>query len=372
MANNNGTEEAGAFLIGLFVIIGVIAFFLVQWLFIILVVIISAIVVGTINSSKKKNLDKEFKRMYESAFGNSTIKPTANVNRKELKEKLGIFDIDIYDDLFEPQIRSRGCSYFSNNKLEKINGSSKWTCVAKGTKDYNVMIAFDDDKITYTSCTCPYYQEDKKNCKHIYALLLEAKSKSNIPILEEAIFSYWDNLTKLYKEEIKYINDNQKKLNIIDKHKAEMLNSIINRFVDNNTKSIDSIKEKRYDEKDMFNSLVRLIQDGYQINENIKTFVYESNKVNNPASASEVVDYMADSNRVKLGDVLGGMLIADEIDKSFNKNKKSKRDEALEKEMDVYNLEDWQKDLVRKGEYDSWNFDEEDLEEGDYHYEDDN
>ena len=43
-----------------------------------------------------------------------------------------------------------------------------------------------------------------------------------------------------------------------------------------------------------------------------------------------------------------------------------------EKEMDNYGLEDWQKDLVRKGTYDPYNFDEsEELEEDDYYSEDD-
>lgn len=49
-----------------------------------------------------------------------------------------------------------------------------------------------------------------------------------------------------------------------------------------------------------------------------------------------------------------------------------KRKEELEKEMDAYDLEDWQKDLVRKGDYDPWNFEEDgELEEDDYYYEDD-
>lgn len=35
--------------------------------------------------------------------------------------------------------------------------------------------------------------------------------------------------------------------------------------------------------------------------------------------------------------------------------------------MNSYCLEDWQKDLVRNGSYDVWNFDEEELEEDDYY-----
>ena len=46
-------------------------------------------------------------------------------------------------------------------------------------------------------------------------------------------------------------------------------------------------------------------------------------------------------------------------------NKKSK----LEKEMDSNGLEDWQKDLVRKGEYEPHNFEESgDLDDDDYYY----
>lgn len=44
----------------------------------------------------------------------------------------------------------------------------------------------------------------------------------------------------------------------------------------------------------------------------------------------------------------------------------------LEKEMDYNGLEDWQKDLVRKGDYEPHNFEEMgDLDEDDYYYEDD-
>ena len=47
-------------------------------------------------------------------------------------------------------------------------------------------------------------------------------------------------------------------------------------------------------------------------------------------------------------------------------------DSELEKEMDMYALTDWQKEEVRKGNYDPWNFEEDgELEEDDYYYEDD-
>ncbi len=50
--------------------------------------------------------------------------------------------------------------------------------------------------------------------------------------------------------------------------------------------------------------------------------------------------------------------------------KKKKKKSFLEDEMDVYGLNDDEKEIVRRGEADPWDFEEEDLEEGDY-YEDD-
>ena len=51
----------------------------------------------------------------------------------------------------------------------------------------------------------------------------------------------------------------------------------------------------------------------------------------------------------------------------FNKNS----DDELEERMDNLDLEDWQKDLVREGKYDSENFEEDDSEdEDDYYHED--
>lgn len=55
------------------------------------------------------------------------------------------------------------------------------------------------------------------------------------------------------------------------------------------------------------------------------------------------------------------------MEEQQNKNNSKYTDE----ELDDYGLEDWQKELVKKGEYEPWNFEEEDLEEDDYHSEDD-
>lgn len=53
------------------------------------------------------------------------------------------------------------------------------------------------------------------------------------------------------------------------------------------------------------------------------------------------------------------------------RKKKSKEKDKLEKEMDLYNLEEFEREEVRRGYYSPENFEEEDLEDDDYYFEDD-
>ena len=54
-----------------------------------------------------------------------------------------------------------------------------------------------------------------------------------------------------------------------------------------------------------------------------------------------------------------------------SKKKERAKPRYTDKDLADYGLEDWQKDLVNKGEYEPWNFEEEDLDEDDYYYDDD-
>ena len=55
----------------------------------------------------------------------------------------------------------------------------------------------------------------------------------------------------------------------------------------------------------------------------------------------------------------------------LNEEKENKEKAKKLKECKDSELEDWQTDLVMKGEYDTRNFEEEDLEDDDYYNEDD-
>lgn len=76
-------------------------------------------------------------------------------------------------------------------------------------------------------------------------------------------------------------------------------------------------------------------------------------------------------NRDGLMTGIASLMVFDELMTDCSDEKDNSYDEKLEAEMNSHCLEDWQKDLVRNGSYDVWNFDEEELEEDDYYSEDD-
>lgn len=55
----------------------------------------------------------------------------------------------------------------------------------------------------------------------------------------------------------------------------------------------------------------------------------------------------------------------------LNDNDKENESGYTDEELDSYGLEEWQKEEVKKGNADPWNFEEEDLEDDDFYNEDD-
>ena len=169
MAKRNDTDGTIGFVLFIIFILAIGAFFLLKWAIIFLAIIISAIVVGIINLSRKNSRKNFIKSTIEKNFSDSVLQPTPKISQKELKEKLGLFDIDVYDEYFESKIKPRGQTYFAERRLENIkNNGDLWSCEIVGTERYNVLLKLEENKIIETNCTCPYHQKDSKNCKHIY------------------------------------------------------------------------------------------------------------------------------------------------------------------------------------------------------------
>lgn len=372
MAKKNDTEATIGFLLFIIFIIVIGAFFLLKWAIIFLVIIISAIVVGVINLSRKNNRKNFIKKVIENNFSDSVLKPIPKISQKELKEKLGLFDIDIYDEYFESKIKPRGQTYFAEGRLKKVkNDGDLWLCEIVGTETYNVSIRFEENRIIETNCTCPYHKEDNKNCKHMYALLIKAKCEWNLPKILEAITEYSGRLTKLIKEETEYISKNQKNLKL-NGNDLSIFNNDINEFMQKLNNASKSLEKNKYNETALLNILINIIESSYNYNKKVEDILVKAGKVDNPVSMNKVFNsYSSNDDKIKLSDIVLGAAVANEIDKHIHK-KEDDVDEELEREMDDYCLDDWQKDLVRSGEYYPWSFDEDEIDEDSYYYEEDN
>lgn len=372
MAKRNDTDGTIGFVLFIIFILAIGAFFLLKWAIIFLAIIISAIVVGIINLSRKNSRKNFIKSTIEKNFSDSVLQPTPKISQKQLKEKLGLFDIDVYDEYFESKIKPRGQTYFAERRLENIkNNGDLWSCEIVGTERYNVLLKLEEKKIIETNCTCPYHQKDSKNCKHIYALLIKAKCEWNLPKILDAITDYSNRLTKLIKEENEFISQNQKSLKLNDNILSTFNNSI-NDFMRKLNNSSKSLERNKYNETALLNILIDIIESSYNYNEKVEELLVKAGKVDNPISMDKVFNsYNTNDDKIKFGDIVLGAAVANEIDKHIHK-KEDEVDEELEREMDDYCLDDWQKDLVRSGEYYPWSFDEDEIDEDSYYYEDDN
>lgn len=56
---------------------------------------------------------------------------------------------------------------------------------------------------------------------------------------------------------------------------------------------------------------------------------------------------------------------------SYDDDEEENVSEYTDDELDDYGLNEWEKEEVKKGYQDPWNFDEEDLEDDDYYSDDD-
>ena len=361
---NNDLESLGtALLLMALFITGV--FFLFKWAIAGIIAILSVIVVGAINFKKKKEKERIFKEWRDSLFGDSYIRPTKKVDIEELKEKLDLLDTTIYDDQFDSEIIERGKDYVCRRKITRAHRKeNEWTATVKGRNSYNVKVELEDSKIKNAECDCLYFQDKQQYCKHIYATLYFTRSVQNCQRISDSIGTFLHQLSKLIVMENNYIKTHKDTLHPDDVD--ESLNNI--ESFNDTIHTVDKNLKYNYQNEDiMFSSLVNLMQDSYKIIDDVETMIIEATKVKNPIFNTNSASTTSNNNSSNATGAAFGFLAANEWSKRQN-NKKG--NEKLEKEMDIYGLEDWQKEEVRKGKNDPWNFEEEDLEEDDYFHDD--
>lgn len=368
---DDGSEALAWILTGIFLV----GFFLIKWTIEAIVFVIKLIIDGSRNKKIKtsnKETQTKINEIATNSFANSTIKPIENVEKKDIKEKLNLFDKNMYDDLFEIQIRRRGETYYSEKKIRNVKQEGNlYTCQADGTDVYDVSLEFDsNNKIIHSSCTCPYYMDKKKNCKHIYALLINAKCEENLVKILDEISKYSNNLSDMIEKTNKVIKESATSIDEEDRYRY--INTIDN-YNKRYEKYAIEVDKYKYNEESLLRILENLIEDGAKWQELLKNIMTSAANSSSKKSTT-AMDYITRKDRVTLGDVATGLFVANEVDKHLHKEDED-YDEELEKEMDVYNLEEWERELVRNGEYNPWNFEEpggvDPLDEDDYYYDED-
>ena len=375
-------------------------FYLVKWTIKTIVLFFNTIAKSNDKASEKTEQKKVLNNPKKQSLEETVlIKEKNNVSNINVFEKLKIFDKRIYDDLFPVQIRIRGEDYYENDRICNYRKSNnKYSCIIKGTHEYNVLISFKKgtDEIIDAKCTCPYYMDKNQNCKHIYALLYKIKCRKNKDIIIQEINKSLNDIKEMIDSSTKYIENNksnflEKDINEYQKyiHKYDLYFSEVKRNLNKKaleTTLINYFERLVFISIELDNKIERILN--MQIidsnNNSYETNIEEDEENNSEYTDEELDDYELEDWQKEL--VKSGEYdpwdfeedaqendFYDEINyiKSLEDMDEEDDSKYTDKELRNYGLEDWQIEEVKKGNYDPWNFEEEDLEEEDYYYEDD-
>ena len=302
------------------------------------------------------------------------------LNYIELRDNY--FDETIYDNIFKPQIRYKGREYYFKNKVSDfVCNDNKIEANVQGTSKYKVIVEYKNNNNLNATCTCPYYKECNY-CKHIYAVIYKDKGSNNKNILIEelkynnkTLIEFKNNIEELYKKYIKYLKDFNIESNIellkkdivyynsnIDKLNKDSNIESTTTLIDNmkkifsfyKTNLIKVIEQACYDEMDSYHEKKNELRNKY---ENIKN-KYINDEPNQAYENNENINTTKEKKKT-------GFAYYDSLDEQTQEN--------LEKEMKALELEEFEKDLVREGRYNPWNFAskcDRELNENDYYYDD--
>lgn len=185
------------------------------------------------------------------------------------------------DKYFSYDILRRGYDYYKKGKVKNIiKLKDGFIANVNGSEEYRVTILVDKStkEITDLKCTCPYAEES--NCKHMAAVLYCIKNndmptnKNKVIIRSEEITDF-DKFKREYKKECYKLFHNRYYL---DRNELEDYASIVNNFIREGTKYIESNDEVAYQIFEFFLREIDEIDvyDEYGQKEDLFANVFES------------------------------------------------------------------------------------------------
>ena len=239
------------------------------------------------------------------------------MEEKSVVDELDLFNKSIYKNDFEPQIMRRGEVYYSEDRIKYFKqNENKYTCKVKGTETYYVSITFDEndtDKIKEATCTCPYFTDKEKYCKHIYSVLYKIKCGDNKEKIINEYYQHIESINKMITNATNYIERNS----------SHFTNSLKEDFVDYGKNTVDrlnSMKEsfdKMLYEDNMISMLKQIVNMSAYTKDKIKGYLDQENTSTTTSAPTSTT-----SSSIKLSDVIAGMLLSDAIDNHIHKDNK--------------------------------------------------
>lgn len=238
-------------------------------------------------------------------------------------------------------------------KIDKLGKKNATTNSYKDT-----VIMSDTFHTENATRTYSHFENRQDYYKHIYELILKVKQVKNTSFVIEEIKNYRSEIKKVLNNTNDYMKKNAHFFEDKIKNSYFEYANYVSLQIDNYSKQI--IKYKDNEDK-----LVDILKQLMNLSEKVSQKVRATMNNKKPSSIMQVPK---SSKQHTVRTMFLGSALLDSLNSS---REKGVRKEELETEMDAYNLEEWQKDLVRRGAYHSWNFEEDgDLEEEDYYYED--
>ena len=346
---NNKNNEFDLFkqLFLIFSSIGVIIKWIIDFIAFVIGKFINLIIYIDRKITKKETSYDVLKKPFKDT--NAKYKEKEIVTKENIIKKLNLFNMDIYDDMFSPQIRKRGEEYYEEDKVKYFKqNNNKYTCRITGTYTYKVSISFNnenDNVIDNATCTCPYHKDNNNNCKHIYALLLKIKCEPNNKIILNEIRKNVKGILEMTENATSSIGKNLKNYDV----------RCVKQFTEKAPVCLEIIKEiETYSlecnsEKALIEYLINLLKIKSKMQDYIKCILNSEKESLSNEEKSIDLDFSFE----------GKDKVQNEYDNVYGYTK-----EQLE------HLEPWQLELVKKGEYDPSGFEEQELEDDDWHSDD--
>lgn len=357
-----------------------------------------------------------------------------------------------YDDLFKPQIKSRGIAYYNDGKITDFEKKGNViTAIISGGKDYDVSIEFLKNNKIGVKCNCLYHKDTDIYCKHVYSLLIKNKvddeKKNFINAYEsnkDKLLETMNLIEQLLDENKKYFYDYQLSFGLkLRKHYEKYIKEMNDKYDINSLYKLVSVVNDSFfhlnNSINDYNELIDMIEENKKEYERREKLQQEENKKQELANKStdnqdselqnqedplfEYLDnYIASMPREVLNKVREDSIANGEdteiIDRALKiQNKNQKAIDRISKKLDkiaqgieqqtneieeinkIYNqrkqmqeekqskssislsdivagvalgslLTSKNKGKAESNGYDPWNFEEEELEEDDFYYED--